>query len=71
MITLKQPLSNLQQQLLKLYAAGVPDDKLAEINELIANYLLQQARNEADKIWVEKSYGEKQLREWLGKPIIK
>ncbi|HYV93555.1 MAG TPA: hypothetical protein VE978_17405 [Chitinophagales bacterium] len=67
MLTLKQPLSNIQQQLLKLYAAGVPDDKLEEVSELIAKYLLNEARDEADKIWLEKNYGEEQLREWLHK----
>jgi hypothetical protein len=67
MLTEQLPLSNLQQQLLKLYAAGVPDDKLEEVSELIAKYLLDQARNEADKIWIEKNYGEGQLKEWLGK----
>ena len=61
------PLSNVQQQLLKLYAAGVPDDKLTEISDLIANYLLEQARDEADKLWVKKKYGEKQLHKWLGR----
>jgi len=61
------PLSNVQQQLLKLYAAGVPDDKLTEISDLIAKYLLKEARNEADKIWEKKKYGEKQLDKWLGR----
>ena len=61
------PLSNVQQQLLKLYAAGVPDDKLLEISDLIANYLLDQARNEADEIWLKKKYGEAQLNKWLGR----
>ena len=61
------PLSNMQQQLLKLYAAGVPDDKLAAISDIIANYLLEQARDEADKIWVTKKYGKSQLNKWLGK----
>lgn len=66
MLIQQQPLSNLQQQLLKLYAAGVPDNKLEEVSELIAKYLLDQARNEADKIWIEKNYGELHLKKWLG-----
>ncbi len=67
MLTEQLPLSNLQQQLLKLYAAGVPDDKLEEVSEIIAKYLLDQARNEADRIWLEKNYGDAQLNKWLGK----
>ena len=67
MISSKQPLSNLQQQILKLYSAELPDEKLKEVSNLIANYLLQQSRNEADSIWLNNKYGEQQLNNWLGK----
>jgi hypothetical protein len=67
MITGKHSLSNLQQQLLKLYAADIPDNKLREVSDIIANYLLKEARNEADKAWTEKKYSEQQLNEWLNK----
>lgn len=50
------PLSNLQVELLQLYANGVPDEYLVEIKEMIARFLLSKAREEAGKVWEEKGY---------------
>lgn len=50
------PLSNLQVELLQLYANGVPDEYLAEIKEMIARFLLAKAREEAGKVWEGKGY---------------
>ncbi len=47
METLSTPLSNMQLELLKLYAAGVPDAYLPEIKNHIARFLLEKARAEA------------------------
>ncbi len=55
-LTLRPPFSNMQMELLKLYAAGVPDEYLDEIKEMIAQFLLKKAREEAGKIWEEKGY---------------
>jgi len=53
MDTLQFPLFNIQQELLKLYAAGVPDQHLPElkIKNIIAQFLFEKARKEADRIW--------------------
>lgn len=64
MLTVKPPFSNMQIELLKLYAAGVPDELLPEIKELIARFLLARAREEAGKIWLEKGYDEKTIERW-------
>lgn len=55
---LPTPLSNLQLELLQLYAAGVPDEYLPELKEVIANYLLNKARDEANRQWNERGYDE-------------
>ena len=54
----------MQVELLKLYAAGVPDELLPEIKELIARFLLSRAREEAGKIWLERGYDEKTIERW-------
>jgi hypothetical protein len=64
MLTVKPPFSNMQVELLKLYAAGVPDELLPEIKELIARFLLSRAREEAGKIWLERGYDEKTIERW-------
>lgn len=59
------PLSNLQLELLKLYAAGVPDEYLVEIKEMIARFLLAKARDEAGKVWQDKNYSDETTDKWL------
>lgn len=61
----KAPLSNLQLELLQLYAAGVPDEYLAELKNVIARYLLEKARDEADRQWDARGYDESTVRAWL------
>ncbi len=65
MLTIQQPLSNMQLELLKLYAAGVPDAYLGEIKEIIARYLLAKAREEAGKVWQEKGYTQETAQQWV------
>lgn len=60
-----QPFSNMQMELMKLYAAGVQDQYLAEIKEMIARYLLAKAREEAGNVWKEKGYTSETVKEWL------
>ncbi len=66
MLTVKPPFSNMQVELLKLYAAGVPDEVLPEIKELIARFLLSRAKDEAGKIWLQKGYDETTIERWKG-----
>ena len=64
-LSIKQPFSNVQMELLKLYAAGVQDQYLDEIKEMIARYLLAKAREEAGLVWKEKGYTTDTMNEWL------
>ncbi len=50
--------SNMQAELLKLYATGISDENLAEIKEVIAKFLFEKAQDKADKIWEEKKYNQ-------------
>ena len=56
MIQTAAPLSNMQVELLKLYAAGIGDEHLEDLKILIARFLFAKARAKADKIWDEKKY---------------
>ncbi|MEO6758076.1 MAG: hypothetical protein ABIO24_01390 [Saprospiraceae bacterium] len=61
----RPPLSNMQMELLKLYAAGVPEEYLTEIKEMIARFLLAKAREEAGTVWLEKKYSDETVDQWL------
>lgn len=58
---IKQPFSNLQLELLKLYSDKVSDEDLLAIKELISKYFLEKAKDEADRIWKEKNWNAKEL----------
>lgn len=49
-------LSNIQQELLKLYSSDIPETDLRAIKVYLANYFAGKAISDADKIWDEKGY---------------
>ena len=55
-MTHTQPFSNLQLELLKLYATNVPDVDLLEIKRYLARFFMKKAIAEADEIWDERGY---------------
>lgn len=59
------PLSNIQYELLKLFSRNIPDKDLLEIRRMLANYFMQKAVEEADKIWDERGYTNDLMNEWL------
>ena len=65
MPVLQKPLSNIQYELLKLYAAGISDDTLIEIKKMIAKYLLDKASIEAERIWNERNYTYEKIEQMV------
>ncbi len=69
MTTGKKPLSNIQLQLLQLFAEDVSDEDLKAIQRMIVRYFAEKATAEADKDWDEKGYtSESFLKEHLRTP---
>jgi hypothetical protein len=64
----QQPLSNIQIELLKMYATSISEEDLLHIRRYLANYFMQKAINEADKIWDERGYTNELMDEWLNDP---
>ncbi|MCB9352650.1 MAG: hypothetical protein H6573_34970 [Lewinellaceae bacterium] len=50
------PLTNLQLELLKLFAQNVGDEDLIAIRRLIARYFAEKAMDLADQAWEEKGW---------------
>ena len=61
------PLTELQAEMLKLFATKVSEEDLIEIRNMIARYLLERARDEADAIWDERGYTDEKLKQLLEK----
>lgn len=58
---IRQPFSNVQLELLKLYASDVSDEDLLAIKAAMANYFFEKAKDAADKAWDEKGLNEEML----------
>lgn len=56
--------SNLQLELLKLYATDVSEKNLLEIKKLLANFFANKVDEEMDALWEEKGWGMEKITEW-------
>ena len=59
-----QKLSNLQLELLKLYAMNVSDEELRDIKRMLVKYFMERAMDEADKVWDKRGYTNELMEEW-------
>jgi hypothetical protein len=60
-----QPLSNLQQELLKLYSSNIPDADLENVRRFLSKYFAGKAVKEADSVWDENGYNSQTMDQWL------
>ncbi len=58
-------LSNIQQELLKLYSSNIADTDLLNIKRYLAKYFASKAIDEADHIWEQKGYNNEIMNKWL------
>jgi hypothetical protein len=58
-------LSNVQQEILKLYATELLENELVELKMQLARFYAQKAIQAADKIWDEKGYLAADMDKWL------
>jgi hypothetical protein len=67
-------LSNLQLELLKLFARNVAEQDLLEIKKLLVKYFAKKAMDLADKVWEENDWTEadeqRMLNEHLRTPYL-
>ena len=54
--TIKQPFSNVQLELLKIFAHQLPENDLLELKKLLADFFAQKLIQQADKVWEEKNW---------------
>jgi hypothetical protein len=59
------PLSNIQQELLKLYSSDITEADLLHIKRYLARYFAFKAIGEADEIWDKKGYTNETMAQWL------
>jgi hypothetical protein len=57
--------SNLQLELLRLYARDVPEADLVEIKHLLAQYFADKLSRRADQVWKEKGWTDDTMEDFL------
>ncbi len=58
-------ISNIQQELLKLYSSNIAEADLLNIKRYLAKYFATKAIDEADQIWEERGYDNDLMGKWL------
>ena len=62
---LSEPLSNVQEELLKLYSTNLSIEELDELKTVLGKYYARKASKEADRIWDEKKITDELIDKWL------
>jgi hypothetical protein len=60
-----EKLTNLQIELIKLFAYQVSDNQILEIKDLLAKYFAEVASKEMDKLWEENQWNDQTMEDWL------
>lgn len=59
------PLTNLQMELLRLYAVRLSDAQLLEVKEVLARHFANRLTRHVDMLWVQKGLTEADMESWL------
>ena len=61
----QQPLTNLQMELLKLYAMRLSDDQLLEVKQVLARHFAKRLTRRVDGLWQERGLTAADMDRWL------
>jgi hypothetical protein len=59
-----KPMSNLQLELLKMYAFDISDEALKEVQMLLARHFAEKATSAMDRVWEEKGLTAQDMVNW-------
>ncbi len=65
MSTIKQPLSNVQLEILKAFSYNLSEEELLDFRDTIARYFADRAIQSADKVWDEKGWTDEDVDKML------
>lgn len=64
MLAQKSGLSNIQKELLKLYASDIPEETLLEIKAMLSQYFAEKATNAMDRFLDEHNISSDDMENW-------
>ena len=59
------PLTNVQLELLKLYAYDLKEEEMQELKKVLAAFFAGRIRKRAGKLWEERGYTQQTMEQWL------
>ena len=59
------PLTNMQLELLKLYAYDLKEEEMQELKKVLAAFFAERIRQRTGKIWQERGYTQETMQQWL------
>ena len=71
MSDIRQPLSNVQLEILKVFSYDLSINELKEFKDLIAKYFAERAVQSADKSWDEKGWNNEEVEKILNTKLRK
>ncbi len=60
-----EPLSNVQLELLKLFATNLSEKEIAELRRELAHFYARKSIDVANKAWIEKELSNDVMDQWL------
>jgi len=58
------PMSNLQLELLKIYATDIPERQLLDIKRMLAAYFAELIDRDMTSLWEEKGWDDSTIETW-------
>lgn len=62
---IKQPLTNVQLELLKSFSYQLTENELLEVRKLLANFFAERLVKEADQAWDAKGWSDEDVDKML------
>jgi hypothetical protein len=60
-----RPLTNMQMELLKIFAIDLSEEELADIRTVLAKHFADRLSRRVDEIWEEKGLTQADMERWL------
>jgi hypothetical protein len=60
----KESITNLQQELLKVFHYELDERQLLEVKNLLSNYFAEKATSEMERLWTTNNWNEETMKEW-------
>ena len=64
MVHIQRKPSNVQTELLKLYANDISEEQLFEIKLMLGKYFAQQATEAMDEVWEQQNLTQQDMTNW-------